>query len=183
MFFFSTYIYGVKFFIVQLASGRWLDIDVFIHIQFTDGSSSFYASFSVRLGLDASYQIIHRRYVEIGLHTDIVIKLGCLARDFVRCTIESLKYIFLFKSQIDEELLDLGVLLLQLLLHQDLFLVFHLAVLRDGGVAVELQLVVDVLRLAWLVVSVLFEVVVGKGHLAELLLIGGIMRRTSPELL
>ena len=78
-----------------------------------------------------------------------------------------------FKSPIDEELLDLGVLLLQLLLHQDLFLVFHLAVLRDGGVAVELQLVVDVLRLAWLVVSVLFEVVVGKGHLAELLLMGG----------
>ena len=89
-----------------------------------------------------------------------------------------------FKSPIDEELLDLGVLLLQLLLHQDLFLVFHLAVLRDGGVAVELQLVVAVLRLAWLVVSVLFEVVVGKGHLAELLLMGGgIMRRTSPELL
>ena len=76
------------------------------------------------------------------------------------------------KSPIDEELLDLGVLL-QLLLHQDLFLVFHLAVLRDGGVAVELQLVVAVLRLAWLVVSVLFGVVVGKGHLAELLLIGG----------
>ena len=106
-------------------------------------------------------------------HTDIVIKLRSLAGDFVRWTIESLKYIFQFKSQLDEELLDLGVLLLQLLLHQDLFLVFHLAVLRDGGVAVELQLVVAVLRLAWLVVSVLFGVVVGKGHLAELLLIGG----------
>ena len=98
-----------------------------------------------------------------------MIKLRSLAGDFVRWTIESLK----FKSQIDEELLDLGVLLLQLLLHQDLFLVLHLAVLRDGGVAVELQLVVAVLRLAWLVVSVLFGVVVGKGHLAELLLIGG----------
>ena len=156
-----------------MASGRWLDIDVFIHIQFTDGSSSFYASFSVRLGLDASYHIIDRRYVDIESHTDIVIKPRSSAGDFVWCTIESFKYIFLFKSQIDEELLDIGVLLLQLLLHQDLFLVFHLAVLRDGGVAVELQLVVDVLRLAWLVVSVLFEVVVGKGHLAELLLMGG----------
>ena len=51
-----------------------------------------------------------------------------------------------FKSPIDEELLDLGVLLLQLLLHQDLFLVFHLAVLRDGGVAVELQLVVNMAK-------------------------------------
>ena len=125
--------------------------------------------FSVRLGIHASYQIIERsNHIQ-----DIVIKLSCLAGDFVRCTIESLKYIFQFKSPIDEELLDLGVLLLQLLLHQDLFLVFHLAVLRDGGVAVELQLVVAVLRLAWLVVSVLFGVVVGKGHLAELLLIGG----------
>ena len=57
------------------------------------------------------------------------------------------------KSQIDEELLDVGILLHQLLLHQDLFLVLHLAVFRDGGVAVELQLVVTVLRLAWLVVD------------------------------
>merc|ERR1711928_116621 len=56
--------------------------------------------------------------------------------------------------------LDVDILLYQLLLHQDLFLVLHLAVLRDGGVAVELQLVVTVLRLAWLVV--------GQGHLAEL---------------
>ena len=140
----------------------------------------FLRLFSVRLGLHASYQIIDRRYVEIESHTDIVIKLRSLAGDFVRWTIESLKYIFQFKSQLDEELLDLGVLLLQLLLHQDLFLVFHLAVLRDRGVAVELQLVVAVLRLALLVVSVLVGVVVGKGHLAELLLIGGdIEHRTS----
>ena len=66
-----------------------------------------------------------------------------------------------FKSQKDEELLDPGVLLHQLLLHQDLFFVLHLAVLRDGGVAVvELQLVVTVLRLNWLVVGVLVVVVV-----------------------
>ena len=56
-----------------------------------------------------------------------------------------------FKSQIDEEFLDLGVHLHQLLLHQDLFLVLYLVVLRDGGVALELQLVVAVLRLAELV--------------------------------
>ena len=62
-----------------------------------------------------------------------------------------------FKSQIYEEFLDLGVLLHQLLLHQDLFLVFYLVVLRDGGVAVELQLVVAVLRLAELVVGVPLE--------------------------
>merc|ERR1719167_257494 len=74
------------------------------------------------------------------------------------------------KSQMDEELLDVDILLDQLLLHQDL--VLHLAVLRDGGVAVELQLVVTVLRLAWLVVGVLVGVVVGQGHLAELLLRG-----------
>ena len=43
-----------------------------------------------------------------------------------------------FKSQIDEEFLDLGVHLHQLLLHQDLFLVLYLVVLRDGGFAVEL---------------------------------------------
>ena len=49
----------------------------------------------------------------------------------------------------------LGILLHQRLLHQDLFLVLYLVVLRDGGVAVELQLVVAVLRLAWLVVGVL----------------------------
>ena len=71
-----------------------------------------------------------------------------------------------FKSQIDEEILDLGIVLHQLLLHQDLFLVLDLAVLRDGGVAVELQLVVAVLRLAWLVVGVLVGVVVGQGYLA-----------------
>ena len=57
----------------------------------------------------------------------------------------------------DEEILDLGILLHQLLLHQYLFLVLLLAVLRDGGVAVELQLVVAILRLALLVVSVLLE--------------------------
>ena len=62
-----------------------------------------------------------------------------------------------FKSQIDEEFLDLGVILHQLLLHQDLFLVLYLVVLRDGGVAVELQLVVAVLRLAELVVGVPLE--------------------------
>ena len=62
-----------------------------------------------------------------------------------------------FKSQIDEEFLDLGVLLHHLLLHQVLFLVLYLAVLRDGGVAVEIQLVVAVLRLAWLVVGVPLE--------------------------
>merc|ERR1719430_410405 len=77
-----------------------------------------------------------------------------------------------FNSQIDEELLDVGILLHQLLLHQNLFLVLHLAVLRDGGVAVELQLVVTVLGLAWLVVGVLVGIVVGQGHLAELLLRG-----------
>ena len=76
------------------------------------------------------------------------------------------------KSQTDEELLDVDILLDQLFLHQDLFIVLHLAVLRDGGVAVELQLVVTVLRLAWLVVGVLVGVVVGQGHLAELLLRG-----------
>ena len=66
-----------------------------------------------------------------------------------------------FKSQIDEELLDPGILLHRLLLHQDLFLVLLLAVLRDGGVAVvELQLVVTVLRLDWLVVGVLVGVTV-----------------------
>ena len=64
------------------------------------------------------------------------------------------------------------ILLYQLLLHQDFFLVLHLAVLRDLGVAVELQLVVTVLRLPWLVVGVLVGVVVGQGHLAELLLRG-----------
>ena len=62
-----------------------------------------------------------------------------------------------FKSQIDEEFLDLGVHLHQLLLHQDLFLILYLVVLRDGGVAVELQLVVAVLRLAELVVGVPLE--------------------------
>ena len=62
-----------------------------------------------------------------------------------------------FKSQIDEEFLDLGVHLHQLLLHQDLFLVLYLVVLRDGGVAVEFQLVVAVLRLAELVVGVPLE--------------------------
>ena len=72
------------------------------------------------------------------------------------------------KSQIDEEFLDLGVILHQLLLHQDLFLVLYLVVLRDGGVAVELQLVVAVLGLAGLVVGVFVEVVVGHGYLAEL---------------
>ena len=95
----------------------------------------FLRLFSVRLGLHASYQTIDRRNLEIESHTGY----------------------FKFKSPIDEELLDLGVLLLQLLLHQDLFLVFHLAVLRDGGVAVELQLVVAVLRLAELVVGVPLE--------------------------
>ena len=63
------------------------------------------------------------------------------------------------------------ILLYQLLLHQDFFLVLHLAVLRDLGVAVELQLVVTVLRLPWLVVGVLVGVVVGQGCLAELSLI------------
>ena len=62
-----------------------------------------------------------------------------------------------FKSRIDEEFLDLGVHLHQLLLHQDLFLVLYLVVLGDGGVAVELQLVVAVLRLAELVVGVPLE--------------------------
>ena len=62
-----------------------------------------------------------------------------------------------FKSQIDEEFLDLGVILHQLLLHQDLFLVLYLVVLRDEGVAVELQLIVAVLRLARLVVGVPLE--------------------------
>ena len=61
------------------------------------------------------------------------------------------------KSQTDEELLNVGILLHQLLLHQDLFLVLYLVVLRDGGVAVELQLVVAVLRLAELVVGVPLE--------------------------
>ena len=65
-----------------------------------------------------------------------------------------------YKSQIDEELQDPGILLHRLLLHQDLLLVLHLAVLRDGGVAVvELQLVVTVLRLDWLLVGVLVGVV------------------------
>ena len=65
------------------------------------------------------------------------------------------------------------ILLYQLLLHQDFFLVLHPAVLRDLGVAVELQLVVTVLRLPWLVVGVLVGVVVvvGQGCLAELSLI------------
>ena len=77
-----------------------------------------------------------------------------------------------FKSKIDEELLDLGILLCQLL-HQDFFPVLHLSVLKDGGVAVELQLVVAVLRLVGLEVGILVVVVVRQGHLAELLLIGG----------
>ena len=66
------------------------------------------------------------------------------------CILSDYYHIFVFVqlNQIDE---DLGVLLHQLLLHQDLFLVLYLVVLRDGGVAVELQLVVAVLRLAWLV--------------------------------
>ena len=147
--FFCNIYLRCKIFIVQLASGRWWKS---VHTYSIDRWVVFFLRlFSVRLGLHASYQIIDRRNLEIESHTEY----------------------FKFKSPIDEDLLDLGVLLLQLLLHQDLFLVFHLAVLRDGGVAVELQLVVDVLRLAWLVVSVLFEVVVGKGHLAELLLMGG----------
>ena len=82
------------------------------------------------------------------------------------------------------------ILLYQLLLHQDFFLVLHLAVLRDLGVAVELQLVVTVLRLPWLVVGVLVGVVVGQGYFAELSFIirwgwggGGITRQTWPELL
>ena len=53
---------------------------------------------------------------------------------------------------------------LDIFLHQDLFLL--LAVLRDRGVAVELQLVVTVHRLAWLVVGVLVRVVVRQCHLA-----------------
>ena len=93
------------------------------------------------------------------------------------CILSDYYHIFVFVqlNQIDE---DLGVflhqlllhqlLLHQLLLHQDLFLVLYLVVLRDGGVAVELQLVVAVLGLAWLVVGVLVEVVVGHGYLAEL---------------
>ena len=72
-----------------------------------------------------------------------------------------------------KKFLDVGILLHPLLLHQDLFLVLHLAVLRDGGVAVDLQLVVTVLRLAWLVVGVLVGVEVRQGLLAELLLMGG----------
>ena len=64
--------------------------------------------------------------------------------------------------------LDVGTLFHPLLLHQDLFLVLHLVVLRDGGVAVELQLIVTVLKLAWLVVGVLVRVVLGQCHLAEL---------------
>ena len=69
--------------------------------------------------------------------------------------------------------MDLGILFHPLLHHQDLFLALHLAVLRYGGVAVELQFVVTVLRLAWLVVGVLVGVVVvvGQGCLAELSLI------------
>ena len=97
IFFFNIYL-RCKIFIVRLASGRWLDIDVFIHIQFTDGSSSFYASFSVRLGLDASYHIIDRRYVDIESHTDIVIKPRSFAGDFVWCTIESLNHISVQES-------------------------------------------------------------------------------------
>ena len=57
-------------------------------------------------------------------------------------------FVFVHLNQIDD---DLGVLLHQLLPHQDLLLVLYLVVLRDGGVAVELQLVVAVLRLAELV--------------------------------
>ena len=45
---------------------------------------------SVRLGLDASYHIIDRRYVDIESHTDIVIKPRSFAGDFVWCTIASL---------------------------------------------------------------------------------------------
>ena len=70
------------------------------------------------------------------------------------CILSDYYHIFVFVqlNQIDE---DLGVFLHQLLfhqllLHQDLLLVLCLVVLRDGGVAVELQLVVTVLRLAWL---------------------------------
>ena len=77
------------------------------------------------------------------------------------CILSDYYHIFVFVqlNQIDE---DLGVflhqlLLHQLLLHQDLFLVLYLVVLRDGGVAVELQLVVAVLRLAELVVGVPLE--------------------------
>ena len=123
------------------------------------------------------------------------------------CILSDYYHIFVFVqlNQIDE---DLGVflhqlllhqlLLHQLLLHQDLFLVLYLVVLRDGGVAVELQLVVAVLGLAGLVVGVFVEVVVGHGYLAEiavgvlvgvvvgqcqlaeLLLIGGGPRNTYP---
>ena len=63
--------------------------------------------------------------------------------------------------RIDLELLELCVLL-----HQNLFLVLHLAVLRDGGV--ELQLSSDPH-----VVGALVQVVVGQGHLAVIVLIGG----------
>ena len=93
------------------------------------------------------------------------------------CILSDYYHIFVFVqlNQIDE---DLGVflhqlllhqlLLHQLLLHQDLFLVLYLVVLRDGGVAVvELQLVVTVLRLDWLVVGVLVGVVVSRRALVH----------------
>ena len=74
------------------------------------------------------------------------------------CILSDYYHIFVFVqlNQIDE---DLGVflhqlllhqlLLHQLLLHQDLFLVLYLVVLRDGGVAVELQLVVSGINMGY----------------------------------
>ena len=77
--------------------------------------------------------------------------------------------------RIDLELLELGVLL-----HQNLFLVLHLAVLRDGGIVLQLSSDSHV-------VGVLVGVVEGPGHLAVIVLIGGgeggIIRQTWPELL
>ena len=61
--------------------------------------------------------------------------------------------------RIDLELLELGVLL-----HQNLFLVLHLAVLRDGGIVLQLSSDSHV-------VGVLVGVVEGPGHLAVIVLI------------
>ena len=63
--------------------------------------------------------------------------------------------------RIDLELLELGVPL-----HQNLFLVLHLAVLRDGGIVLQLSSDSHV-------VGVLVGVVEGPGHLAVIVLIGG----------
>ena len=95
LFFVNIYL-RCKIFIVQIGI-RPLVRKRYVHTYSIDRWVVFFLRlfFSVRLGLHASYQIIERsNHIQ-----DIVTKLRCFAGDFVRCTIESLKYIF-FSSRV-----------------------------------------------------------------------------------